>query len=107
MIQNMEKVIEANKLGDGQMKTVMVSGVPVALAKIGDAFFAVGDRCSHADCSLGTDGFLSGDVVMCACHGATFDMKNGKALTLPATVDVSVYKTKIDNGWIYIGKETL
>ena len=98
----MEKAIETKNLADGQMKTVMVNGVPVAIAHIGDSFFAMDDVCSHAQCSLGTDGFLTGNTVMCACHGATFDMTNGKALTLPATVDLNVYPVTVKEGWIYI-----
>jgi 3-phenylpropionate/trans-cinnamate dioxygenase ferredoxin component len=100
----MEKAIEVKDLADGQIKTVDVNGVLVAIAHVGDSFFAVDDTCSHAECSLGTDGFLTGTTVMCACHGATFDMTNGKALTLPATVDVCAYSVKIQDGWVYIEK---
>jgi nitrite reductase/ring-hydroxylating ferredoxin subunit len=107
MIVAMEKVIEASELDSGQMKTVMVNGVPVALAHVGDSFFAVSDHCSHADCSLGTDGLLTGNTVMCACHGATFDVTSGKVLTLPATRDVDVYTVEIKDGWVYIGRENI
>jgi 3-phenylpropionate/trans-cinnamate dioxygenase ferredoxin component len=101
----MEKAIEMKKLADGQMKTVMVDGTPIAVSHIGSSFFAMDDICSHAQCSLGTDGLLSGHSVMCACHGATFDVTNGKALTLPATTDIKTYTVELKNGWVYIGRK--
>lgn len=101
----MEKAIEIKNLADGQMKTVMVGGIPVAVAHVGDSFFAVGDMCSHAQCSLGTDGFLTGKTIMCACHGATFDVTNGNALTLPATVNIPVYSVDIKDGWLYVERK--
>ena len=104
---NSEKILETKDLADGQMKTVMVHNVPVALAHIGGSFFAVSDVCTHAQCSLGTDGFLTGNTVMCGCHGAAYDMTNGKVLSLPAVVDLDAYTVEVKDGWIYVGKKEL
>ncbi len=96
------RVISVADLGSGQIKTVEVSGKRVALANVNGQFFAIDDACTHAECSLGTEGFLDGSIVTCGCHGSTFDVKSGRVLSLPAPTDVSSYETKVENGDVYI-----
>lgn len=96
------KVIAVSELPPGTKKTVMVSGKKLALANVDGSFFAIDDTCTHEQCSLGTEGFLDGNVVICGCHGAQFDVTSGKVLSLPAPVDVASYETKVENGEIYV-----
>ena len=69
----------------------------IAVVRIGDDFYALGDRCSHADYSLS-----EGDVwedereIECPKHGSTFSLETGKPLTLPATRPVPVYKVRVE-----------
>jgi 3-phenylpropionate/trans-cinnamate dioxygenase ferredoxin subunit len=69
----------------------------VALVRIDDSFYAVGDRCSHEDYSL-ADGEVWTDEceIECAKHGSTFDLRTGGACSLPATRAVPVYDLVID-----------
>lgn len=85
-----------SEITDGEMKTVRVGERKFALLRIGDEVFAVDDTCSHERCSLGTDGFLDGETIICGCHGATFEAKTGKALTLPATENVHAYQVIVE-----------
>ena len=68
----------------------------VALVRLGDDFYALGDRCSHADYSLS-----EGDVwedekeIECPKHGSTFSLETGKPQTLPATKPVPVYRVRV------------
>ena len=74
-----------------------VEGHCIALVRIGDDFYAIADRCSHADYSLS-----EGDVwedereIECPKHGSTFSLITGEPQTLPATQPVPVYVTQID-----------
>lgn len=97
------KALKATEIPSGMKKTVFVSGKKIALANVDGDFFAIDDTCSHEQCSLGTEGFLDGNVIICGCHGAQFDVTNGKVLSLPAPTDVQSYETKMENGDIYIG----
>ena len=69
----------------------------IALVRIGDDFYALGDRCSHADFSLS-----EGDVwedereIECPKHGSTFSLVSGEPQTLPATQPVPVYTVQVD-----------
>jgi 3-phenylpropionate/trans-cinnamate dioxygenase ferredoxin subunit len=74
-----------------------VDGHRIALVRIGDEFYALGDRCSHADYSLS-----EGDVwdeereIECPKHGSTFSLITGEPLTLPATRPVPTYPVQVE-----------
>ena len=84
-------------LSDGMVMQVECDGTPVALARIGDRVFAIGDTCSHAEVSL-SEGEI--DVEECALecwrHGSLFSLETGEALTMPAVRPVPVYSVRID-----------
>ncbi len=89
------KALTVNDIPSGSMKTVQVGGKKIALAHVDDEYFAIDDTCSHEQCSLGSEGFLDGNVVSCGCHGAQFDVTNGKVMSLPAPTDVGSYPVKV------------
>jgi 3-phenylpropionate/trans-cinnamate dioxygenase ferredoxin subunit len=75
---------------------------PIVLFCIADRFFAIGDVCSHDDGPLG-DGDLNGDEVICPRHGASFDIHSGKALSLPAVIDIPAYPVRVVDGQVEVG----
>ncbi len=96
------KALGVSDLPPGSMKTVVVGGNKLAIANVDGDFFAIDDTCSHAQCSLGTEGFIDDNVVTCGCHGATFDVTSGKVMSLPAITDVASYPIKIVGGDILV-----
>ena len=81
----------------GSARRFDVDGHRIALVRIGDDFYAIGDECSHADYSLS-----EGDVwedekeIECPKHGSTFALETGEPQTLPATKPVPVYVVQVD-----------
>jgi 3-phenylpropionate/trans-cinnamate dioxygenase ferredoxin subunit len=81
----------------GAAKRFDVEGHRIALVRIGDDFYAIGDRCSHADYSLS-----EGDVyerereIECWKHGSTFSLETGEPQSLPATQPVPVYSVTVE-----------
>lgn len=75
----------------------------VALVRIGDDFYAVGDRCSHADVSL-SEGTVYDDECQLECikHGSLFSLTTGAALTFPATRPVPVFDVKREGDAIMV-----
>jgi 3-phenylpropionate/trans-cinnamate dioxygenase ferredoxin subunit len=69
----------------------------IALVRIGDDFYAIGDRCSHAEASL-SEGQVWEDEheIECPQHGAAFDLRTGEPKTLPATQPVPVYEVVVE-----------
>lgn len=96
------KIIAVSDLGPGKMKTVQARGKRLALANVDGQFFAIDDACTHAQCSLGGEGFLEGGTVTCGCHGSKFDVTNGKVLAGPASTDEGSYAIKVENGDVYV-----
>jgi 3-phenylpropionate/trans-cinnamate dioxygenase ferredoxin subunit len=84
-------------LDPGQARRFDVGGLRVALVRIGDDYYAVGDRCSHEDFSL-ADGEVWPDEceIECAKHGSTFDLRTGQPCSLPATRPVPVYQLALE-----------
>ncbi len=80
---------------------VEVSGHRVAMFRVGESFYAIGDRCSHAEASL-AEGEVFDDEVECPRHGAAFGLADGEARTLPATSSVPVYNVDVEDDVVYL-----
>lgn len=89
------KVAAVSDIPSGTMKTVTVKGKALAVTNVDGEFFAVDDACTHEHCSLGSEGFLDGNVITCGCHGGQFDSTTGKVLALPPTQDLGSYPVKV------------
>jgi 3-phenylpropionate/trans-cinnamate dioxygenase ferredoxin subunit len=76
----------------------------IALSRIGDEVFAIGDRCSHAEASL-AEGEVFDHEVECPRHGSEFDLRTGKPLSLPATKPVPTYEVVVEDGIAYLNWE--
>ena len=74
---------------------------PIAIFRLKDGYFAIEDVCSHEEASL-SEGEIDNSKVECPLHGAIFDIKTGKNLTLPAVLPVKSYQVKIENGDIFL-----
>jgi 3-phenylpropionate/trans-cinnamate dioxygenase ferredoxin subunit len=89
-------------LPNGERLFVEIDGEPVVVFNIAGEFFAIADLCSHDDGPLG-DGDLDGYEINCPRHGASFDVRTGRVLSLPAIVDIPAYPTRVENDQIEIG----
>ena len=95
-------VAEHDELGDGERIQFEIDGVAIALFKIAGEYYAIADLCSHDD-GLVAEGEIEGHEVICPRHGAHFDLRNGKALTMPAVVDIPAYPVRVDEGEVLVG----
>lgn len=91
------RVCSRQDVAPGTARQVEVGGRPVALVRIGDDFYAVGDTCSHEDFSL-SEGEVWPDEceIECPKHGSAFDLRTGAPQTLPATTAVPVLTVEIE-----------
>jgi 3-phenylpropionate/trans-cinnamate dioxygenase ferredoxin subunit len=99
-------VCRLDELTDGAARRFDVAGRAVAVVRIGDRAYAIGDTCSHADVSLS-----EGEVDAAACeiecvkHGSAFSLATGEPQTLPATRPVPVYDVAVVDGDVVITVE--
>ncbi|MDA8115932.1 MAG: non-heme iron oxygenase ferredoxin subunit [Actinomycetota bacterium] len=84
-------------------KRVDIEGHRVAVVRIGDDFYALGDRCTHADYSLSEGDVYEEDLeIECWKHGSTFSLKTGRPTTLPATRPVPVYEIEVEQEKVWL-----
>jgi 3-phenylpropionate/trans-cinnamate dioxygenase ferredoxin subunit len=88
-------VATVDELGNGQRLIFEVDTLPIALFNIAGEYFAIADICSHDDGPV-AEGDVREYEVECPRHGARFDIKSGKALTLPAVVDIPAYPVRLE-----------
>ncbi|PYN40425.1 MAG: ferredoxin [Candidatus Rokuibacteriota bacterium] len=88
------KVATTDELEDEQAKLVEVEGQKIALFRLGEAFYALSDTCTHRDGPL-SEGMVEGAEVTCPWHGARFDIKSGAVLGAPAGREVRSYPVRV------------
>jgi len=88
------------KVGDvapGSAIRVDKQGCRLAVVRIGDDWYAVDDRCSHAEASLGEGEVWPDECeIECPKHGSAFSLKTGEPLTLPATQPIRTYTVRVE-----------
>ena len=90
-------------LPNGERLFIEIDGEAVVVFNIAGGYFAIGDVCSHDDGPVG-DGELEKEYdISCPRHGAHFDVRTGKALSLPAVTDIPAYPVRVRDGEIEIG----
>ena len=86
-----------HEIEPGTARRFEVGEYRIALVRIGDDVYAIGDRCSHEDYSLSEGEILVEECeIECWKHGSTFDLRTGEPQTLPATKPVPVYAARLD-----------
>lgn len=108
MSRRSENKISIGALNDftpGTAVRVVVAGEPVAVVRIGDDVYAIGDICSHANVSLSEgDVWCEERQLECPKHGSAFSLVTGIPDTLPATVPVPVYLATIEKGKVFLSR---
>lgn len=94
-------VAKTYDLPEGKTLKVVVDGAEVLLCHCEDGIFAIEDVCTHDGGPL-DQGELEGCRVVCPRHGATFDVRSGEALTLPAVVGLPTYAVRIEGDDIFV-----
>ena len=86
------RLLATGDLAPGEARRVDVDGHRIAVVRIDDEFYAVGDTCSHAEVSLSEGEVLCAErEIECWKHGSTFSLSTGEPMCLPAVRPVPVY----------------
>src|SRR4029453_8801593 len=88
------KAATTDELENEQAKLVEVEGQKIALFRVGEAFHALSDTCTHRGGPL-SEGTVEGAEVTCPWHGARFDIKSGAVLGAPAGREVRSYPVRV------------
>ncbi len=88
-------------LPPGTVRVVQSGSVFVGVYNLGGDLYAIEDRCSHDDGPL-CEGEREGFDVVCPRHGARFDIRTGRVLSLPATEDVEAFPVSLRDGDVFV-----
>ena len=49
-----------------------------------------------------SEGYIDGETVECPLHQGLFNNRTGAALSPPVTKNLQTFKTKVENGQVYV-----
>jgi 3-phenylpropionate/trans-cinnamate dioxygenase ferredoxin subunit len=103
MSKRVERLCSRDELEPGTARRFDVGKCSICLVRIGDDFYAIGDRCSHANFSL-SDGEVYPEECEIECwkHGSTFSLVDGKPRSLPATKPVPTYDVRVEGDDVFV-----
>ena len=96
------EVAEITEIGPGQRLYLEIDDHPVIIFNLDGKLYANDDECTHDNGPLG-DGEIEGHCIACPRHGAKFDIKTGKAMTLPAVKNLRTYPVRVVGDIVEIG----
>lgn len=79
-----------------------LAGTDVLVVNVDGAWFAIENRCSHADCSFDSDGEIDGTAAICNCHGSEFDVRTGEPLAPPAVERIRTFPVRERDGGLEV-----
>ena len=101
MDENYIRLCRLDELEKGRTRLFSVEGEEMLLTRENDSVYAVQNLCSHDGAPIGEGQVKEGELT-CPRHGARFDIKNGRAMSLPAVMSLKSYPVKIVDGEIFV-----
>jgi 3-phenylpropionate/trans-cinnamate dioxygenase ferredoxin subunit len=98
-------VAQTADIPPGEREVFDVEGYYIAVFNVGGTYYAIEDVCTHDDGPL-ADGELDGYEIECPRHGARFDIRTGKVLSMPAVIDVPWFPVRVEGDDIQVSVET-
>jgi 3-phenylpropionate/trans-cinnamate dioxygenase ferredoxin component len=95
------RVAKVSDLSDPGKALVEVDDRLIALFHVDGQFFALDDVCTHDGGPL-AEGRLDDHTIACPRHGAKFDIRTGKALTMPATQPTVTHQVRIVGDEVFV-----
>ncbi len=95
------RVAKTSEIPDPGRIVVEVDERLVVIVHTAEQFYAIDDVCTHDGGPLG-EGQLDGFTIACPRHGAKFDVRDGRALTMPATKATGSHEIKVVEGEVWV-----
>ena len=102
-MSQVERIGPLEDLAPGTARQVIVGEHRIAVVRIDDDVYAIGDVCSHQDISLSEGEVLCEErSIECWKHGSAFSLETGEPTSLPATRPVPVYVARVVDGEVEV-----
>lgn len=93
--------LRVGELSDPGRAVVEIDDRLILLIHAGGAYYALDDVCTHDGGPLG-EGLLEGDAIACPRHGAKFNIRDGRPLTMPATKPTQVHEVRVEGDQVLV-----
>jgi 3-phenylpropionate/trans-cinnamate dioxygenase ferredoxin subunit len=92
-----ERLCSVHDVADGEARQFVVGRLKLAVVRLGDDWYCIGDTCTHQKISL-SEGEVHRETRELECwkHGSTFSLETGEPSVLPATKPTPVYDLRLD-----------
>jgi 3-phenylpropionate/trans-cinnamate dioxygenase ferredoxin component len=95
------RVASVGDLSDPGQQLVEVDERMVVLFLVDGHYYCLDDVCTHDGGPL-AEGCLQGMSIACPRHGARFDIRTGKVLSMPATEDTVAHEVKVEGNAVFV-----
>ena len=95
------RVEEFQELASGEKRVVVVEGRELLIARVGEDYFALSSRCTHAAWPLASEP-IEGQEIVCTLHGARFDLRDGCPTGGPASKPLATFAIEQREGALYV-----
>lgn len=101
MQKNWHDVAAIDDIEEDDVISVEVEGNEIAVFNVEGEYYATHGVCTHEFACL-ADGLPMDGIIECPLHNGRFDIRTGKALGAPVSVDLRTYPVKIENGRVLL-----
>jgi nitrite reductase/ring-hydroxylating ferredoxin subunit len=95
------RVASRSEIRPGEVLSAQLGDEPIALTEIDGKVYAISETCTH-EFALLSQGFLEENEIECPLHAARFDVRDGRCLAGPATLDLASYEVKVEGDDVYV-----
>jgi nitrite reductase/ring-hydroxylating ferredoxin subunit len=88
---------------EGGGTVVQINGEAVFICRTNGVVYAMNNECPHAQAPLSA-GRIRGGTIMCAAHGARFDLKTGQPLGAAFCGALVLRDVRIEEGQVFVAK---
>lgn len=98
-----ETVLRTPDLGPGTIREVHAHGRDIAVANIGQTYYAFDPTCPVDGTNLAREGRIDGDVIICPGDDAHFDVRTGARVDAEGEGALRRHDIRIDGNDVRVG----
>jgi 3-phenylpropionate/trans-cinnamate dioxygenase ferredoxin subunit len=95
------QVASATDIPDEEALPVTVGKTLIALVRLGEQVYGIGNVCTHQFALL-SDGWVEDGCIACPLHEARFHVPTGERRDGPECGNLTTYPIKIEQGFVYV-----
>lgn len=97
-----KRICSLAEIEPGHLKAFAIGDTDLVLFRHQDgSVSALEDRCSHANVPLSEGEFCEGRI-HCIAHGASFDARSGRNLSMPAVTPVKNFAVRVEGNDVFV-----